>query len=765
MPQNPLDLLRSFAMRNVPPPTPQETENRDLRATALQDADPNPLKRFGRNALDFLTSPLVDDPLAGDPSKASWGSKAGMLLAAAPGLPHLPNIAPEAYNDVKAGGLRLYSRLTDAFAKAPKQLVPDKIRSIAAQGASAEEVGLRKLEDFLSGRPEMGKIPREEVMQHLAANPLELDVVRKRSQPQHQLETPHADARGLFMHDLDTRYGNDWVQPGAAWDPENGPMPPGRVHITAEEAAELERLNDLAYNEHLEHMDAITPPPEDATGYGFMQSPGPKDNYGETLINLPVRKSGKTPEELALEYYKKYDQVLRPDSPSIADFDQQLMREQTYQSPHWEEPNNVVWARHNDRHADVREQVFEDFYDTQNAKPHTYIEDDGSVQPWKRVHSLNPQGKQEWVFPALDGSGGVSSWGDTYEEALDYARRMHASYGDHNLRGVGPKGRFVEEIQSDWHQAGHKRGYRTPEIEAEYNAAEARREELNQKMAAIHLHGDQELQQAIDKISNSNPYSERVDDSGFANVKGIFDDYEETPQKYQGILNDSDHQALSEYLGLRREENENFRHYVMDNPRESMVPDAPFKDNYHELALKQQLLDAANDPSLEWFGVADSDTAQVAEGHIPYLGATDGRNKGMDRYYNEKHPASLGRLLKPFGGEVKYDNLPSTQKPEQLGWANYPKINASSNWGQKAISTGPLGKDHPPVASALTDDPIKAADVADTIKQQGNKLPGGGMWKTNLTPELKQRIKERGFPAMAALLALQQASRKMTDEQ
>lgn len=44
-------------------------------------------------------------------------------------------------------------------------------------------------------------------------------------------------------------------------------------------------------------------------------------------------------------------------------------------------------------------------------------------------------------------------------------------------------------------------------------------------------------------------------------------------------------------------------------------------------------------------------------------------------------------------------------------------------------------------------------------------LPGPGMWKANLSPELKQIIKSRGFPAMAALLALQQSAKESKPEQ
>ena len=46
-----------------------------------------------------------------------------------------------------------------------------------------------------------------------------------------------------------------------------------------------------------------------------------------------------------------------------------------------------------------------------------------------------------------------------------------------------------------------------------------------------------------------------------------------------------------------------------------------------------------------------------------------------------------------------------------------------------------------------------AENVSKQILGNGNEIPGPGMWKANLPPELKKLIRERGFPAMLAALA------------
>jgi hypothetical protein len=630
MPQNPLDLLNKLMVK--PPSStfqgPVDQRAWDAEAAKKQANDPL-WKKAGRGLFDLVTDGIAGDPFAEGSENKSWGSKLGMLAAAAPlGIPKnvgagLKAIAPEAYNDVRAGGLRLYSRLTDAFANAPKQMMPGKIRSIAQQGASAEEVSLRKLEDFLKGRPEMAKIPREEVMNHLAANPLELDVVRKGQitapkdvrPPANEHEALSQQLRQI-EHELDTQYGNGW-------------------NLTTIEHPDRQRWN--AVNDRLQREFGGSigewEPDGQEPRYDWLQTPGPKENYGETLFNLP----GATPEgRLSAALPPKHQ------DPNL-----------TFQSDHWNEPNNLVWSRHNDR-------------------------------------MLNP-------------------------DSVDLNYTDGYNLNDDQTATGGSKGRFIEEIQSDWHQQGREHGYK------------------------------------------SDPYPDMKINMDHPNGPAVeYGDTAYFPQEYVGD-GPTDEQAFAE---ARRD---------IDKDR---APDAPFKNTYHELALKQQLLDAADDPSLEWLGVADADTVSKTEGHIPYLGDTQkwsgqpgdpGIRPGMELYYNEKHPTALEKLLKPFGGIVEYANLPG---PKLGGMTNeVQKPMPDTNWGNRQIIDINSGQR---VATALTDSPTKATrfaseSLADDIGKR--EIPGEGMWKANLTPELKALIKKRGFPAMTALAALQQSLSTDKDKQ
>lgn len=672
MPQNPLDFFNRLLPAPLPTrkPTLQEEENRDFQAQAIQDQETGARKGF-RNLIDLTTDFFTGDPFTSPESerkgitKMSPGSGLGMMAAAAPlGIPkRLPVIAPEAYQDVKAGGLRLYSRLTDAFAKAPKMMTPDKIRSVAKSGAAAEEIQLRKLEDFLSGRQPMEKVEREAVMQHLREHPLELDVVRKGEGMVDPEAKKAMDDFTRFQHELDTKYGGNWDTP-AGHIGRNGPR------ISEEEWQQFKDLQQLA--------DDLAEATKGAghVQYDGLQTPGPKENYGETLINLPL----KTPEEKIGAAFAgtKHD-------PGV-----------TFTSTHWDEPNNLVWSRYNDRYVGgnpepLKELGLQPTYDETGALKGAHNQQ-GGVIPRAETYS-------NWKGRYVEDDPNVAA---AYEQARPF------------------KGRFIEEIQSDAHQQAREIGYR------------GRPETYFTNVDSPKLSGQTR------EVGPNQPFPPYTEESEY-----IFNLPDGTGYSGWGTNPQEALQDASQY-------------YEGHN---NIVPDMPFKDTYHELALKEQLLDAANQPDLEWLGVADAVTASQVEGHTAVPGGK-GIKPGMELFYDKRHPTALEKLLKPLGGEVTYDHLPfagqastpltltnadalprnhgdwpsSTFGRQNAAATNYPEVTVleANNW---RMPPGPRSK--------------------EVIAEVQKREPAGpGFWKAPLPPELKQLIKERGFPAMAAFLAL-----------
>ena len=110
----------------------------------------------------------------------------------------------------------------------------------------------------------------------------------------------------------------------------------------------------------------------------------------------------------------------------------------------------------------------------------------------------------------------------------------------------GKKTLFVEEIQSDWHQAGRKKGYDTPEI--------------RQKIK-------DERQKLLDQKEH----------------------FSELAEPYAALGQDSPREIVD---GWTRAANGLQELQQIENGMRSAVPNAPFKKNWHELMMKQ-ILDEA----------------------------------------------------------------------------------------------------------------------------------------------------------------------------
>jgi hypothetical protein len=255
-----------------------------------------------------------------------------------------------------------------------------------------------------------------------------------------------------------------------------------------------------------------------------------------------------------------------------------------------------------------------------------------------------------------------------------------------------------------------------------------------------------------------------------AESKGRFIEEIQSDLHQQGHVSgysQEEHQQLVEQFKKKLESLGPVSSDEMDSPRirrlqaqeerleQGPVPNLPFKESYPDLALKQQLLDAAEDPSIDWLGISGPET-QI--NRFP----SEKNVKGMQFNYGEKYPAALKKLLKPFGGEVESVNLPFQGKFEE-GLEPYIGYNkgtfyrgAPQGEGGTAVASA-YPKPNPALQGHFASDlqPVEAI-LRDQAKQ-GINPPGPQAWISRLTPEMKQKIKEVGFPAMAALFGLRDA--------
>jgi len=138
---------------------------------------------------------------------------------------------------------------------------------------------------------------------------------------------------------------------------------------------------------------------------------------------------------------------------------------------------------------------------------------------------------------------------------------------------TGPNGEkllHIEEIQSDWHQKGREHGYATPESLKEFRAVELRHKLLKRQLDEAKAQSES----AENSLKRKEPLFQQPD---------VRERYEAARVKANNDLMDLMPQVMK-----AQAEMQDFGHKM-----NSMVPNAPFKKNWHEMALKKMIHHAA----------------------------------------------------------------------------------------------------------------------------------------------------------------------------
>lgn len=391
-------------------------------------------------------------------------------------------------------------------------------------------------------------------------------------------------------------------------------------------------------------------------------------------------------------------------------------------------------------------------------------------------------------------------WGDTPNVVA------HSRSNERELPGLG-RGKFIEEVQSDWHQKGKAGGYALPSAE-------------KQKL-------EQEYKAGINRLYD------------------LRQNRELHPEPF-------DEAAFREQYAAQIARNNELEKLLSKNDK--AVPDAPFKDTWPDLALKQQLMETAKDPSLEWMGftggdiqkqrydlskqiskvefrpsrhgdagglleaydlegvpviqksithpdeIADHVGKEVAEkllgpegqeriGAMGYS-TVEGLDlqvggEGMEYFYDNLLPKRLEKIVKPFGGTVEPLQIPEVIKRDVRGTPGVDykgggvvgRVIDAENKELLANTWPPhkLPDDVETLAEMLRPNSLirdhtkdfaqrDARQLADLINQ--NPMTGALKgWATKLTPEMKAKIQKEGLPLMAALLGLSNMKPSPSHEQ
>ena len=322
------------------------------------------------------------------------------------------------------------------------------------------------------------------------------------------------------------------------------------------------------------------------------------------------------------------------------------------------------WRRIMDYNASAEDfNVDENFLDEAEEYLQSSV-DEGDIEQDEMDHLM------ELAKKAKDG-GKPSKWddykldgGSNYRELVfkmpgtDYSNQMMRVHWGEDTEGVlahtriqdfdvnGKRMLFVEEIQSDWHNEGHKQGYATKGVDDPATVA------------------DRQLDALIKSIDTSSNLSTIVDKL----IPGVIETNkrfgieidDETAHQYATnaiLYHHGDAKEFAQIKGIELSVNEMAAfddfHKEMDSIQREQtaiktgsrkfVPDAPFKDNYHEYVLKRLLRMAAEEgyDSIGWT------TADIQS-----LRWSDEFAEGYRIEYDQDIPKFLKKYGKQWGADV-----------------------------------------------------------------------------------------------------------------
>ena len=170
------------------------------------------------------------------------------------------------------------------------------------------------------------------------------------------------------------------------------------------------------------------------------------------------------------------------------------------------------------------------------------------------------------------GGGGTSTVKfKTPEEAQRFAEVKHQGGFRTEITPLNHKKLLhIEEIQSDWHQKGREHGYATPESLKEFRALELRHKLLKQKLDEAKAQSES----AENSLKRKEPLFQQPD---------VRERYEAARVRANNELMDLMPQVMKAQAEMQD----------FGRNMDRMVPNAPFKKNWHELALKKMIHHAA----------------------------------------------------------------------------------------------------------------------------------------------------------------------------
>jgi len=291
----------------------------------------------------------------------------------------------------------------------------------------------------------------------------------------------------------------------------------------------------------------------------------------------------------------------------------------------------------------------------------------------------------------------------------------------------GKKTLFIEEVQSDWHQAGRKKGYDTPEAKA------AEQQKLNNIIAERQSLSDEKSR--LEKLI--------IDDTNQG---------KDTPSDIIGRFS-----ALGNRLGeLQRER------YKIEKNFGQGVPDAPFKTTWHELSLKRAIQEASEkgyDQIAFTTGKTQAERYDLSK-QVDSLLYTKNPNgtyrvsaqvQGQGRMLGESIPES--DLADYVGKEVAEKMAKGTGNRTEVA-GQYDPVSMTSSRGYMTELSGEGlkvgGEGMKGFYDQILPKSLEKLGKKFNAKVGKTNMDGTEVWKMDITPQMRESVLTKGQPLFAA---------------
>jgi site-specific DNA-cytosine methylase len=239
-------------------------------------------------------------------------------------------------------------------------------------------------------------------------------------------------------------------------------------------------------------------------------------------------------------------------------------------------------------------------------------------------------------------------WGIDAKGVLAHARIQDMTTAD------GNKMLFVEEIQSDWHNAGQKYGYEGEDTEASLAAKDYKTIESMIRLLRIKGFMEGDEVKVAEELAALNVYARALKTFDVSVERTHFGGDPSEPLVYV-MWWDGDANTVEEDATDFKESIESDLLHIRDNDlsgfaHAEIAPDAPFRNNYHEYVLKRLLRMAAEE---------DYDSLGWTPAHIQADRWSYDYIEAYKIEYDQDIPKFLRKYGKKWGATVGKTELPS----------------------------------------------------------------------------------------------------------